>query len=109
MATSTLIWETDWFPFLEKISMAVSPWYANNWQNGTNWRAVVFPSVLVSRSCIGRNVTILMQMVFVATLCYRYDFALPSTEWEMDWEDYFNLWLRELPMKIWRRKVKASV
>ncbi|KAL9117860.1 MAG: hypothetical protein Q9187_005598 [Circinaria calcarea] len=70
--------------------------------------AVYIPFSAGSRSCIGRNVTILMQMVFLATLCYRYDFALPSTEWEMDWEDYFNLWPRELPMKIWRREVKAS-
>lgn len=61
-----------------------------------------------SRSCIGRNVTILEQQVFLATLCYRYEFALPGREWEMEWEDYFNLWPVKLPLKIWRRGVEAS-
>lgn len=44
-----------------------------------------------SRSCVGRNVSSLEQQVFLATLCYRYEFALPNGEWEMEWEEYFNL------------------
>lgn len=58
-----------------------------------------------SRSCIGRNVTTLEQQVFLATLCRRYEFALPCPGWEMEWEEYFNLWPVKLPLKIWRRDV----
>lgn len=60
-----------------------------------------------SRSCIGQNVSSLEQQFFLATLCYRYDFTLPSGEWEMEWEEYFNLWPVRLPLKIWRREVQA--
>ena len=70
--------------------------------------AVYIPFSAGSRSCIGRNVTILFQLLFVATLIHRYDFALPSTDWEMEWEDYFNLWPKELPMKVWRRNMQAK-
>jgi cytochrome P450 len=70
--------------------------------------AVFIPFSAGSRSCIGRNITILEQLVFVATLCYRYEFALPSKEWEMEFEDYFNLWPVNLPMKIWRREVQTA-
>ncbi|EJP66155.1 Cytochrome P450 CYP5280A1P [Beauveria bassiana ARSEF 2860] len=56
------------------------------------------------RGCIGRSVTILMQLVYIGTLVYRYEFALPSPDWEMEWIDYFNLWPKELPLKIWKRK-----
>lgn len=70
--------------------------------------AVYIPFTTGSRGCIGRNVTILMQMVFISTLCHRYEFALPSRDWELTWEDYFNLWPVELPMKIWRREAKVS-
>jgi len=69
--------------------------------------AVFIPFSAGSRSCIGRNITILEQLVFIATLCYRYDFALPSKEWEMEFEDYFNLWPVKLPMKIWRREMQT--
>ena len=61
-----------------------------------------------SRSCIGRNVTSLEQQVLLATLCHRYEFALPSREWEMQWEEYFNLWPVKLPLKVWRRDLQAS-
>lgn len=61
-----------------------------------------------SRSCIGRNVTSLEQQIFLATLVYRYEFVLPSREWEMEWEEYFSLWPVKLPLKIWRREVRAS-
>jgi cytochrome P450 len=70
--------------------------------------AVYIPFSSGSRSCIGRNVTILQQMNFLATLCHRYDFALPSRDWEIVWEDYFNLWPKELPLKVWRRELSST-
>lgn len=61
------------------------------------------PFTTGSRGCIGRNVTMLVQRLFLASLCHRYEFALPSSDWQMQWEEYFNLWPVRLPLKIWRR------
>lgn len=66
---------------------------------------VYIPFSAGSRACIGRSVALLMQVIYIATVLYRYDFALPSPDWEMKWVDYFNLWPVELPLKIWRRRV----
>ena len=60
------------------------------------------------RGCIGRSVTILMQLVYIGTLIHRYDFALPNPDWEMEWIDYFNLWPKELPLKIWKREKSTA-
>ncbi|KAH6643362.1 cytochrome P450 CYP5280A1P [Truncatella angustata] len=73
-----------------------------------NMLAVYIAFSAGSRACIGRNVTILMQFVYLATLITRYEFALPNPDWEMKWRDYFNLWPEELPLKIWRRERQAS-
>nr|POE93181.1 tryprostatin b 6-hydroxylase [Quercus suber] len=62
-----------------------------------------------ARGCIGRNITILVQLVYVATLVHRYDFALPTPEWELDWTDYFNLWPHEVPLKVWRRQLSSVI
>lgn len=70
-----------------------------------NMLAAYIPFSAGSRGCIGRNVTILMQMVYLVTLVHRYEFALPSLDWEMQWTDYFNLWPNELPLKVWKRKI----
>ena len=29
------------------------------------------------------------QQIIIATLVHRYDFALPSDDWELDWEEAF--------------------
>ncbi|KAK0630319.1 cytochrome P450 CYP5280A1P [Bombardia bombarda] len=65
---------------------------------------VYMPFSAGSRSCIGRNVAMLVQNVFVATLVHNYEFALTSPDWEFTWVDYFNLWPDELPLKIWKRE-----
>ncbi len=62
-----------------------------------------------ARGCIGRNITYLEQQILVATLVHRYDFALPNNDWELEWEEAFNLWPKELPIKIWRREYEATV
>ncbi|KAL9112411.1 MAG: hypothetical protein Q9227_003253 [Pyrenula ochraceoflavens] len=66
-------------------------------------RAAHIPFSAGTRGCIGRNVTILQQAVSLGTLVYHYDFALPSPKWEMEWEDFFNIWPKELHMKVWQR------
>ncbi|OAP60976.1 hypothetical protein AYL99_05980 [Fonsecaea erecta] len=53
-----------------------------------------------ARGCIGRNITYMEQFMLVATLMRRYDFALPHRDWELTWEERFNLWPRALPLRI---------
>lgn len=66
-------------------------------------RAVFIPFSTGARACIGRNVTMIEQQMLLATLVHRYEFALPSKEWTLDWEEAFNLWPGKMPLKIWKR------
>lgn len=68
-------------------------------------RAVFIPFTTGPRACIGRNITMMEQQILVATLVHRYDFALPSRDWELDWEEAFNLWPAQMPLKVWRRDI----
>ncbi|KAF2183721.1 cytochrome P450 [Zopfia rhizophila CBS 207.26] len=61
------------------------------------------PFTTGARGCIGRNISYLEQAVVVATLVHRYEFALPSKEWELQRHEAFNILVGELPVKIWRR------
>lgn len=70
--------------------------------------AIYNPFSAGGRACIGRNVALLMQVVFLGTILHRYDFALPSTDFEMDWIDYFNLWPVELRLKVWKREPSSA-
>lgn len=72
-------------------------------------RAVFIPFSTGSRACIGRNITFIEQQILVATLVHRYDFALPSKDWMLEWEEAFNLWPSQMPLKIWRRDQGAGV
>lgn len=56
-----------------------------------------------ARGCIGRNISYLEQSVLISTLVQRYNFALPSKDWELDWEEAFNLWPAQVPLKVWMR------
>ncbi|KAJ9664237.1 hypothetical protein H2198_000455 [Neophaeococcomyces mojaviensis] len=56
-----------------------------------------------ARGCIGRNISYLEQIVVVATLVHRYDFALPSPSWKCQRHEAFNILVGELPIKIWKR------
>lgn len=67
-------------------------------------RAAFIPFSSGGRACIGRNITMMEQQILVATLVHRYDFALPSENWELDWEEAFNLWPSQMHIKIWRRE-----
>ncbi|KAJ6007201.1 benzoate 4-monooxygenase cytochrome P450 [Penicillium canescens] len=72
-------------------------------------RAVFIPFSTGARACIGRNITFIEQQILVATLVPRYDFALPSEDWKLDWEEAFNLWPAQMPLKIWRRDEKVAL
>lgn len=61
------------------------------------------PFAAGARGCIGRNITYLEQVVVLATLVHRYEFALSSPEWKLRRHEAFNLIVGEMPIKIWRR------
>ncbi|KAM0545314.1 hypothetical protein ACHAPJ_011386 [Fusarium lateritium] len=56
-----------------------------------------------ARGCIGRNITYIEQMVLIASLVQRYDFELPSADWNLSHEEAFNLWPGPMPLKISKR------
>lgn len=66
-------------------------------------KASFIPFSAGARGCIGRNITYIEQMVFVASLVQRYDFALPSADWQLDHEEAFNLWPGPMPLSIQKR------
>ncbi|KAF9894465.1 hypothetical protein FE257_007968 [Aspergillus nanangensis] len=57
-----------------------------------------------ARGCLGRNISYLEQMVVLASIVHRYEFALPSPDFRLERKEAFNLLVGELPLKIWRRK-----
>ncbi|KAJ3466600.1 hypothetical protein MRS44_004164 [Fusarium solani] len=58
-----------------------------------------------ARGCIGRNISYLEQIVVLASLVHRYDFALPSSDFNMQRVEAFNIICGQLPIKIWRREI----
>jgi cytochrome P450 len=61
-----------------------------------------------SRGCIGRNISYLEQTVLLASVIHRYEFALPSPEWEVERLEAMNLLVGDIPLKIWRRDIPGS-
>jgi cytochrome P450 len=59
--------------------------------------AVFIPSSAGTRGCIGRNLSIIMQVVCVATIVHRFNFSLPDPTWEMGYKEWFNLWSLKMP------------
>ncbi|KAH7372145.1 putative cytochrome P450 monooxygenase [Cadophora sp. MPI-SDFR-AT-0126] len=59
-----------------------------------------------ARGCIGRNISYLEQTVLLASVLHRYEFALPSPDWEIKRLETMNLILGEMPVKVWRRRAK---
>ena len=57
-----------------------------------------------ARGCLGRNISYLEQYMITATMVHRYDFALPSPEWEQYRYEHFNQVPGPLPLKVSRRK-----
>lgn len=59
-----------------------------------------------ARGCIGRNISYLEQMVVLATLLHRFEFALPFPQWEPTRRENFNLSPGPMPLKVWARTSK---
>ncbi|KAK9318767.1 cytochrome P450 [Lipomyces orientalis] len=56
-----------------------------------------------SRGCIGRNITYLEQHVLIAALVRRFDFSFADPNFEMQWEERFNLWPSAMPVIVRHR------
>jgi cytochrome P450 len=56
-----------------------------------------------ARGCIGRNISYLEQMVLLASLIHRFEFALPFSGWEPTRRELFNLSPGPMPLKVWHR------
>jgi cytochrome P450 len=67
------------------------------------------PFTTGARGCIGRNISYLEQIVIVATLFHRYEFALPSPDFKLQRHEAFNILVGELPVKIWRKELPKKV
>ncbi|KAF2683389.1 cytochrome P450 monooxygenase [Lentithecium fluviatile CBS 122367] len=61
-----------------------------------------------ARGCIGRNISYLEQTVVLASVLRRYEFALPSPEWQIERLETMNWLLGEMPVKVWRRERKTA-
>ena len=53
-----------------------------------------------ARVCIGKNITYMEQMMLVAAMVRRYDMQLPAKDYEIRWEEFINLWPKELPLVL---------
>lgn len=62
-----------------------------------------------ARACIGRNITYLEQMVVLASIVHRYEFALPSSDFTLFRMEAANLLVGKLPLKLWRRETSSSL
>jgi cytochrome P450 len=66
---------------------------------------VHLPFSVGPRACIGRNIAYFEQIILVAMLAYRYDFELPSEDFELENVERLNSNPGELPLKCRRRFV----
>jgi cytochrome P450 len=57
------------------------------------------------RGCIGRNISYLEQAIVLASLVHRYEFALPSLDFELERFEAFNLPCGNQPMKFWLERL----
>lgn len=62
-----------------------------------------------ARGCIGRNISYLEQTVLLASLVHRFDFSLPSPDWEPTRRETTNLGTGPMPLKVWRRGTERMV
>ncbi|RVX74500.1 hypothetical protein B0A52_01626 [Exophiala mesophila] len=72
------------------------------------WKECLVPFSLGPRACTGRNLTFTLIPLLMATLVRRYDFELPSPDWEMEWREPLNMNPTSLPVKMKIRDFKTK-
>lgn len=75
-------------------------------EEGKSLQPFFVPFSTGARGCIGRNISYLEQTVLVASLVHRFEFALPSPEWDPPVPETANLSPGPMPLKVWRRTVR---
>jgi cytochrome P450 len=72
-------------------------------EKGKSLQSYFIPFSTEARGCIGRNISYLEQTVLLASLVNRYEFALPSPDWDPPIPETTNLSPGSMLLKIWRR------
>ncbi|RDW77871.1 cytochrome P450 monooxygenase [Coleophoma crateriformis] len=91
----------------EKVYPQAEKFIPDRWldDNGKELQPYFITFSAGARGCIGRNISYLEQTVLLASMVHRYEFALPSPNWEIKRLETFNLILGEMPVKVWRRNL----
>ncbi|KAL4801077.1 cytochrome P450 [Aspergillus venezuelensis] len=72
-------------------------------ESGKALQSYFIPFSTGARGCIGRNISYLEQTVLLASLVRRYEFALPSPDWNPPVPETTNLSPGPMPLKVWKR------
>lgn len=82
-------------------------YYPERWlgEEGKSLQPYFVPFSTGARGCIGRNISYLEQTVLIASLVHRFEFALPSPDWDPPIRETTNLSPGPMPIKIWGRSV----
>lgn len=74
-------------------------------EDGKSLQSYFVPFSTGARGCIGRNISYLEQTVLLASLMHRFEFALPSHDWNPPVRETTNLSPGPMPVKIWKRVI----
>jgi cytochrome P450 len=74
-------------------------------QEGKSLQPFFVPFSTGARGCIGRSINYLEQTILIASLVHRYEFALPSADWDLAVRETTNLSPGPMPLKIWKRAI----
>ncbi|OQE15452.1 hypothetical protein PENSTE_c028G09807 [Penicillium steckii] len=77
-------------------------------EEGKSLQPYFVPFSAGARGCIGRNISYLEQTVLVASLIHRFEFALPSPDWDPPVRETTNLSPGPMSVKVWRRDIGIS-
>lgn len=75
-------------------------------EEGKSLQPFFVPFSTGARGCIGRNISYLEQLVLLASLVHRFEFALPSPDYNPLVKETTNLGPPPMPLKVWRRTVE---
>lgn len=94
----------------EKVFSDPEVYYPERWlgEEGKQLQTSFIAFSIGARGCIGRNISYLEQLLVTSAMVHRYEFALPSPDWEQQRYEHFNLVPGLLPLKVWRRSFEGK-
>lgn len=69
-------------------------------EEGKSLQSYFIPFSTGARGCIGRNISYLEKTIILASLVHRYDFMLPSPDWNHPIAETTSLSLGPMPLKV---------